>query len=147
MLPFSFWQKWLFVLSLLIIAFGVGMALLSGTAIFQIFNSQINPVFWGASEVSGPARNFQKWVYGLLGATMAGWGVFFAFIVHYPFRRHERWAWNCIAAGLLLWYVIDTSLSVAFNVVFNVVFNTALLVFALLPLVFTRRDFNQSPTP
>ena len=76
----------------------------------------------------------------MLGATVAGWGVFMAFIAHYPFRRRERWAWWCLVTGLLVWYLPDTALSLVYAP-FNAAFNSLLLVNFGLPLLFTRHDF------
>jgi len=140
---FSFWQKWLFAAGLLIAAFGILMAFFNGTFLFQIMNSQINPVFWGAVNISESDADFQKFIYGVLGATMAGWGIFIAFLARYPFRNRERWAWNCITAGMLIWYSIDTSISLYFNVYFNAALNTLILIVFALPLLFTRKHFNR----
>ena len=140
---FSLWQRWLFVVGLIMSAFGVLLALFNATPLFALFDRQINPVFWGTVDIPGEARDFQKWVYGVLGATLAGWGVFLAFIAHYPFKRREKWAWNCILAGLLVWFVIDTAISLNFKVYFNAAFNTVLFVAVVLPLWFSRKHFAQ----
>ncbi len=137
---FSFWQKWLLVVGISISVFGVLMALFSGTPIFDLFNRQIDPAFWNGN-VTNEAREFQKWMYGVWGATIAGWGVFVTFVAYYPFARRERWAWNCLVAGVLLWFVLDTVLSLNYRVIFNVGFNTVLLIAAGLPLLFTRNAF------
>ncbi|MFQ5399613.1 MAG: hypothetical protein ACE5E7_08455 [Anaerolineae bacterium] len=129
-------------MSLIIIVFGVFMALLNGTALFDWFNNQIDPVFWEDTAVPDNAQTFQRFIYGVLGATVAGWGVFLAFIAYCPFRQKEKWAWNCVLAGLLLWFLIDTPISLYFQVAFNAAFNTLLLVSAILPLAFTRRFFD-----
>ena len=140
---FSLWQRWLFVVGLIMSAFGVLLALFNATPLFALFDRQINPVFWGTVDISGEARDFQKWVYGVLGATLAGWGVFLAFIAHYPFKRREKWAWNCLVTGVLVWFVIDTAISLNFKVYFNAAFNTVLFVAVVLPLWFSRKHFAQ----
>jgi hypothetical protein len=71
---------------------------------------------------------------------MASWGIFVAFIAHYSFRRKERWAWVCLLVGLLVWFFVDTLITLKFRVFFNAIFNTGLLVLVLLPLVFTRKE-------
>jgi hypothetical protein len=142
MTSFAFWQRWLFAVGVLISIFGILMALLSGTPIFELFNRQIDPAFWGTNSVDPNARAFQAWVYGLWGATIAGWGIFLAFIAKYPFRNKEKWAWNCLAAGLAVWFVLDTALSVYYRVYFNAVFNTVLLILVALPLLVTRNDLS-----
>ena len=143
MKQFLFWQRWLFVFSLIVIVFGLGMALLNRTPLFAIFDSQVNPAFLGNDPLPTGMNEFLGWAYGVLGATMAGWGVFLAFVAHFPFRSREKWAWNALLLGLSLWYLTDTSISLYFGVVFNAVFNTVIFILAVLPLIFTRREFLQ----
>ena len=138
---FSFWQKWLLVLSGAIAILGVVLAVLGGTPLFDWLNNLINPSFWGTQSPSVEAIDFRNWVYAVLGAVMASWGLVLAFIARYPFARQERWAWTCTLSGLLLWFVIDTSASLYYNVYANAIGNIGLLVLALLPLFFTRKQF------
>ncbi len=138
---FSFWQRWLLVVGLVITVFGIVMALTSGTPLFDLFNRQIDPAFWGVDPLLENTKQFQQWIYGVWGATIAGWGIFVTFIARYPFAKKERWAWDCIVIGLLTWFVLDTSLSFFYRVYFNVAFNAGLLVLAMLPMVFTRKEF------
>ncbi len=141
MLSFSFWRRWLVAASLAVSVFGLCMALFNGTPLFAPFGRQVDPVFWGASPVDDAARQFQQWVYGAWGATVAGWGIVLAFVAHYPFARKERWSWNALFWGLLVWFALDTSISIFHRVYFNAVFNTILLALAALPMVLTRREF------
>ncbi len=137
---FMFWQKWLFVVALIVAVFGTVIALFGGTALFELFDRQINPVFWGTANIDDDTRAFQQWNYGVAGGVIAGWGVTLAFIAQYPFRNREKWAWNSLLIGLLVWFVIDTSISLKFQVYFNALFNTVFLVLILLPLVMTRKE-------
>ncbi len=138
---FTFWQRWLLALGLIIVAFGLGMAALNNTPLFDLLNRQVDPIFWGTQPLSQGALAFRGWTYGVLGATMAGWGVFIAFLAQSPFRRRERWAWNCTALGILVWYLPDTAISLASGVIFNAALNTGLLALVALPLFFTRKEF------
>ena len=72
---------------------------------------------------------------------MAGWGVCIAFIAAMPFKRKEKWAWNCLAIAVSLWFVIDTFLSWRFGALFNVIFNVVIFLAAMVPLLFTRKYF------
>jgi hypothetical protein len=136
----SFWQRWLVGVGLVAV-FGLFMALLNGTPLFALFNDRIDPVFWGGQAIPAAGQAFRGWVYGVWGATVAGWGILVAFIAVYPFKQRECWAWNALAVAVGAWYLLDTGLSLYFGVIFNVFFNTLLLVLAGLPLVFTRRAF------
>jgi hypothetical protein len=133
---FAFWNRWLRILSLAIVAFGIIMALFNGTVVFKLFNDNIDPVFWSA--ISEDAVDFKSWVYGGWGATIAGWGIVLYFVATHAFPRREPWVWNAIALGLTAWYVIDTFLSIAHQVYFNAAFNTLILILAGLPLIFTK---------
>jgi hypothetical protein len=147
MFKFSFWQRWLLVVGLVIVAFGLVMAFLNETAVFELFNGQIDPAFWGDGATPEAATRFRQWAYGAWGATVAGWGVFIVFIAHYPFRHKEKWSWNCLAAGLLVWYLVDTAISLYFKVYFNAAFNTVLLILVTLPLAYTRKHFHANHRP
>ena len=141
MTNFSFWQRWLFVVGIAVSVFGLFMAFFCGTPLFEAFNRQIDPAFWGTNVVENSAREFQKWAYGVWGATIAGWGISVTFMAHYPFRNKEKWAWNCLVMGMLVWFVLDTSLSVYYKVYFNAAFNTVLLILTMLPVILTRKYF------
>ena len=138
---FQFWQRWFKALSIIIVIFGVFMALFNQSAIFSFFNQQIDPVFWGSAFHPGEYTKFQGWIYGVLGATMAGWGLMLLFVVQYPFRLREKWAWQSIAISLGFWYVLDTGISLYFGVIFNTVFNTLLLLAVIPPLIATKKHF------
>jgi hypothetical protein len=139
---FSFWQRWLLAVGILILGFGLLMALAAGTPLFDFFNRQIDPAFWSGAAVESTARQFQHWIYGVWGATIAGWGIFLVSIIHYPFSRKEAWAWECVAVGLVVWFVLDTSLSIYYGVFFNAAFNSLVLVAAAPPLMLTRKKFH-----
>ena len=138
---FNFWQRWLLVVSWIIVLFGLAMALLNTTPIFDLMNDRINPVFWRGGPVPYTSALFVRWIYGVLGATVAGWGVFMVFIARFPFYRQERWARDAILVGVLLWYVVDTSISLYFKVAFNAALNTTLFIMAMVPVVMTRQAF------
>ncbi len=109
--------------------------------LFDIFRAQIDPVLWGVGELTGGTALFQQWIYGVLGATMAGWGVCLAFIAAAPFKRKEKWAWNCLALAVSLWFVVDTFLSWRCGALFNVIFNVLIFLAALVPLLLSRKSF------
>jgi hypothetical protein len=133
----DFWATWLFVVVVALGVFGVALALLNATPLFDLFHRQIDPVFWGTQPVASVTRDYQHWIYGVLGAVLAGWGSTLAFVVWFPFRARQPWAWWCLGVGIVLWCVIDTSVSLSFRVYFNVAFNLVIFLATLLPLVLT----------
>lgn len=140
---FEFWQRWLLVVTVIVTVFGLFIAFFNQTPLFDaLFNDFINPAFWDSKTVTEDVRDFQRWIYGVLGMTVAGWGATMAFVAYTPFRRKERWARNAIAAGITLWFVPDTLISIFHAVYFNAfVVNVGLYLLVMLPLWATRRDF------
>jgi hypothetical protein len=67
-----------------------------------------------------------------------------AFVAFYPFKNGEKWAWNSLVAALLVWFVVDETLSLYHAVYFNAAFNLGLLLAIALPLLFTRKHFEIS---
>ena len=141
MKKFSFWWAWLVLVAVAITAFGIFMSLFNGTALFSLFDANINPVFWGQGPLPAGTVHFQHWVYGTWGATVAGWGVLLTYVAMYPLRKKERWAWKSVLAGLIVWFVLDTSLSLFHRVYFNAALNLLIFILALMPLWFIRKSF------
>jgi hypothetical protein len=138
---FSFWQKWLVIVSLAITCFGLFMALFSQAPLFDIFSQQIDPAFWPEAPDLPGLKSFQAWLYGVWGATIAGWGLFLVFITGNAFKKRKKWTWNCLVVGLGAWFVLDTWLSWRFAVTFNMFFNIVVVLATGTPLVFTRKAF------
>jgi hypothetical protein len=137
---YRFWRFWLIAVAVFIIVFGFIMALFNATVVFAFFNQQINPVFWGSTPLPASTQAFQSWVYGAWGSTVMGWGITLLFLAWYPFARQERWAWNSIFIGLLLWFILDTGISWWFQVFINVLLNTTIFVLVIIPLLLTWKD-------
>jgi uncharacterized BrkB/YihY/UPF0761 family membrane protein len=143
MADFNFWRRWLLAVSAIIIVFGAVIALLSWSPLFSVFSGLVNGTFWPGTLPDASTQNYQLWVYGMLGATMVGWGIFFAYIILNPFAKKEKWSWDCITLGVATWFVIDTAISAYAGAYFNVAINLLLLVLVALPLAVTKREFTK----
>jgi len=140
----KFWDRWLLLVGWLLIVFGLSLGLLNQTQLFDIaFNRQINSAFWPNGVPVESIEPFQAWIYGVLGFTVSGWGVFVVFLARHPFRKREGWARNCIFFGITLWYITDTAISLYYGVAFNAAFNTALAILVYVPLAATWKDFRR----
>jgi hypothetical protein len=148
MRDFSFWVRWLVVVGWILIGFGFALAFLNRTWLFDVaFNRRIDPAFWPGGAAPAELESFQAWIYGVLGATVAGWGIFVVLLSKNPLKNRERWAWTCLFFGFTLWFIVDTSISAYFGVYFNVVFNCALAALVYVPLAATRSQLGQKRRP
>lgn len=83
---------------------------------------------------SPKAVDHSEFTYAVLGAVMVGWMMLLAFIIHGPLRSGERWAWTAVVASVGVWFVLDTTMSLAsgypenaaLNAVFGVGFGVGL---------------------
>lgn len=141
MFSFEFWQKWLLAVCGLLVVFGMAVALLSWSPIFSVLNNMANGVFWPGSGPDAGTLQQRLWYSGMLGGTIAGWGVTMWYVVSGPFRKKERWSRDAIIAGILVWFVVDTGISIYMHVYFNAVFNIIVVMLAGLPLAMTYREF------
>jgi hypothetical protein len=121
---------------------GLFIALLNTTPLFAPFGDEFDKAFFASGGITDQERSFQQWTYGVVGATMVGWGIFMFFIVRYAFPQRMRWAWNCILTGVVAWYVIDSSISAYHGVGANVLLNTVILVLIMVPLAAVRSEMN-----
>jgi hypothetical protein len=143
---FDFWHRWLWWVSLGLMAFGLGMAVLNRTNVFAPINQPIDSAFWIGGTIPDGVSAFQGWIYGAWGATVAGWGLTAALLVRHGFARHTAWAWWALASGIGLWFVLDIFFSAAYGVLLNVVLNLILFTLFALPLAATRKDCLAPPS-
>ncbi len=133
------------VVGIYLTAFGLALAAFPQSELMNLFiNNQINPVFALGNDTSQGAMYFQAWIYGVLGATLASWGILITAIASFAFRPGEKWAWYSISVAITLWFVIDQIVSLYHSVLFNVAFNAILFAILVLPLLFTRKYFINS---
>lgn len=145
MTRFTFWRYWLLVACVSMILLGLLMVFFNQHPLFVSFNEPIHKVFWPSDDLTPAIINFQRWVYGTWGAAIAAMGVFAVFLAQQGFAQREKWARDCLAAAILVWYVLDTMVSLLSGVVANAIFNTVCLVGFSLPLLFTWRYFGNLP--
>jgi hypothetical protein len=84
-------------------------------------------LFSGEYPFEDGAVGHIRFVTGVLGATMAGWGVLLGFILWRPFGERRRWAWWAVATSLGVWFALDTGLSCVSGYWENALLNTVVV--------------------
>ncbi len=141
---FRFWQQWLFWACVSTVLLGVTLTFFD-TRLLPGFPQAMNRILWGTPDMPAEVATYHRFVHAVLGATIASWATVLAFVAYHPFRSRERWAWWCILVALVVWFPLDTALSLYFGLWPNAVFNVAALLFIGTPLIFTRRAFQSGP--
>ena len=124
----GFWRTWLTVwcwgvAGLGIVLMGAAFALTDGPsrALMELMNPGAPPRF-------DPALRFSA---GLMGAVTFGWGLTMLAIV----RTSDMRIWRPVTGALLVWYVVDSAISIATGFALNAASNTLLIGLFLLAMV------------
>lgn len=131
-----FWWFWLLAAVSGVILFGLALIFLPAQ-MEQFFNWMLF-----ASQTAVPIQDpaavaYVRFVYGVLGAVMVGWGVSMLWVLIGPYGRGERAGWLALATPLAFWFVLDSSLSVAQGFWQNAVLNSIFAALFALPLAAT----------
>lgn len=145
MTRFSLCRAWLLIACVSMIVLGLLMVFFNQSPVFVWMNEPMHRVFWPGNEMTSAAIEFQRWVYGTWGATIAGMGVMSTFLVYKGFSRREKWARDALGAGILVWYLFDTMVSLLSGVFANAISNTVMLASFGIPLLLTWKDFESAP--
>ena len=85
-----------------------------------------------------PFRDYLRLPYMVLGAVMAGWTLLLIQLVRGPLREGFRWAWLFSAESLLLWFTLDTGMSIVLGYPTHALFNVAFAIALGIPLLVLR---------
>lgn len=139
---FHFWQQWLVIANVIFTIFGVLVAFAGDTILFELHNQQSLAVFFDGQPMTEQMLTFKKFLFGIIGGTIAGFHLLMVFVAKNGFKNKEKWAYQCVLYGTLLWFVIDTSLSLYYGAWHNVAMvNLVAFVGIGLPLWKTRKAF------
>ena len=83
-------------------------------------------------------QDYLRLPYMVLGAVMAGWTLLMIQLVRGPLRESSRWAWLFMVQSLVLWFVLDTGMSIVLGYPTHALFNIPFAVALGVPLLSLR---------
>ena len=90
------------------------------------------------------SRDYVKFVYGILGAVLGGWGMQMRMHLDTKaWRGRELAAWRGVAYPVFAWFVVDTSFSYLTGFLPNCVLNLGFFAALGVPLLMNRRLFSE----
>ena len=103
----------------------VGVALVLGdTRIVPGFTEAIARAMWDQPTFPDDVVAYNRFVHGVLGGVIAGWGAMVAVVA----RESAGLAFRALAIGMGVWYAIDTSASLSHGAWPNALLNTIVVV-------------------
>ena len=136
----SHWDRLLLLVVVAVALYAIGLVV----AGLWLGDTVFNALGFGPEDgnVVDIQREYVRLVYGILGAVIVGWMTTIGFVVFGPLRRRENWAWWAVVASVLIWFVLDTGLSLLLGFVGHALFNLAFAVGLAVPLSALKSDLN-----
>ena len=139
-----FWWYWLIGVTAGVVGFGLALVL-TPNLMHRFFNWWFFSASKTNASLSDPATSYLAFTYGVLGAVMVGWAVaLFAFLLG-PFRRGEREGWYSLTFSIIIWFGLDSVLSLVAGFFENAILNAVFLLLFAVPLGATYRYFRYKP--
>jgi hypothetical protein len=99
----------------------VGLAVAFVPSLFAPWHTEMVRAFFAADAYPPRVAGFVAFFLGPIGGTIAGKWLAQAFIAAGPFAKRERWSLHASAAGLVVWFAVDSATSVTTGAWMNVV--------------------------
>ena len=130
----SLWRNWLTAWSVVVVIFGL---VLAGAGL-----EPTDGVAEALLSIMGPSGGFEwtphlRFATALMGAVTMGWGLTFFAVFGAANRLGDQAGpvWHLLTLALVVWFVIDSVLSVATGFWLNAVSNAGLLTGYLVPVL------------
>lgn len=141
-MSFSFWLKYLKVLSAVMALQGASWALLGSFDPLGFYDGIFAREIFGQDSLPADAERAKAFLLGPFGATDAGYFILFYFIVAEAFARREAWAHRALCVAVAAWFLLDCAVSAYHGAYFNIyVVNLPAICLLAPPLIFTRKYF------
>ena len=118
------------------------LAALLGYSLILVFAGSVAGAWFSAlgfgppERASAPeVRDYLKLPFMVLGAVMAGWTVMMIQIVRGPLREGSAWALSVLISSLVVWFVLDTGMSLMLGFPLHALFNVPFAVALAIPLI------------
>ena len=131
MKPAATWITWLQVVLALLFVYAITLVF-AGSVAGQLFSALgFGPP---ASIDTDAVRDYLRLPFMVLGAVLAGWSLMMIQLVRGPLRDGSDWALPVLVRSLVLWFVLDTGMSLVLGYPMHALFNVPFALALGIPL-------------
>lgn len=125
------WLAWLHVVLVVLFLYALVLVFAGGVA-----RSMFSAFGFGPSDAidTDEVRDYLELPFMVLGAVMAGWTFMMLQIVRGPLRDRAAWALPALTRSLVLWFVLDTGMSLVLGFPAHALFNIPFAIALAIPL-------------
>jgi hypothetical protein len=126
------WITWLQVVLVLLFVYAL-VLVFAGSVAGRLFSA----LGFGPPEAidTDQVRRYLRLPFMVLGAVLAGWSAMMIQIVRGPLHAGSAWALPVLVRSLVLWFVLDTGMSLMLGYPMHALFNVPFAVALAIPLV------------
>lgn len=137
------WDRWLQSVLVCVLVYST-VLVVSGRTAGRLFDLLGFGMREAGIPSGGSAEQHVLLVYGVLGSVLIGWMTTLLLIARGPLRQRDPWAWTAFASVFPLWFVIDTTFSLAVGARTHALFNIVFLLAVAPPLVGMRAQLRDT---
>ena len=137
----TFWQRWMLLTTGSMVLMGL---ILTFT---PLLTDIVHPLYYNNyfeydafSRLSDGDLRFHTFLFGVSGVVVSSWAIVMFFLVMFPLRNGQRWAWYALSISLTVWFIGDGYASIATGFVVHAMMNMSLLIMMSIPLLATYRQ-------
>lgn len=127
--------RWLLIVATLHVIGGVALAFEMPEFIWQAYQQDLYRVFSINNNPPENVKNLVNMIIRLFGPTVASWGLLMIYLLRRIFLQRDEVALLFLISALLIWFLLDTSISLSFGVMSHFWINGLAFVVILLPLL------------
>ena len=129
----GFWLTWLAAVTVGVIAFGLLLVVAPGVG-RQGFSLLVFSSADRISEFGSEAASYIELAHAVMGSVMIGWGMALLLVLRGPMRRDLLEGVKIFAVSLLVWFIPDTTFSIASGFWQNAILNVVFAVLFAIPI-------------
>ena len=130
----GFWLTWLAVVTVGVIAFGL-LLVVAPEVGRQGFSLLVFSSADRISEFGSEAASYIDLAHAVMGSVMIGWGTALLLVLRGPMQRNLPEGLKIFGVSLLVWFIPDTTFSIASGFWQNAILNLVFAVLFLIPLL------------
>ena len=123
---------------LIVVTLGVGLSGLTMAVAPDLTRRAFSLLIFAASDhidqFGEPTAAYVSLAHGVLGAVMAGWATALLFLLAGRSGDGRRHAWRAVAASVVVWFTLDTALSLRLGFWSNAALNIGIALLFAIPL-------------
>ena len=136
----KFWLGWMKITVVAVIILGIMTIFFADSQLMIIFNAPFKRIFIDKIGYSTELVHMIRFLENSMGIMLIAWSVIMYFLIQFPLKKGEIWAWNALFLSVLTWYLPSVGISLYYKINSMILFDTIVFLQAMAPLLILRNS-------